>query len=83
LAEAEQIIKADKPAAAQTYIRVEQSKLPLAFVEKIVADPEIDFTVTPTAHLHLCEQIAGTGRAEKQGRQLEGLLLRRGAWHAG
>ncbi|MEB0042855.1 ABC transporter substrate-binding protein [Pseudomonas sp. MH10] len=47
LAEAEQIIKADKPAAAQTYIRVEQSKLPLALVEKIVADPEIDFTITP------------------------------------
>jgi NitT/TauT family transport system substrate-binding protein len=47
LAEAEHIIKADKPAAAQTYLRVEQSKLPLAFVEKIVADPEIDFTITP------------------------------------
>ncbi|MGV8916663.1 MAG: ABC transporter substrate-binding protein [Pseudomonas sp.] len=47
LAEAEKIIKADKPAAAQIYLRVEQSKLPLAFVEKIVADPEIDFTVTP------------------------------------
>jgi NitT/TauT family transport system substrate-binding protein len=47
LAEAEQIIKADKPAAAQTYIRVEQSKLPLAFVEKIVEAPEIEFTITP------------------------------------
>ncbi|MDY7562393.1 ABC transporter substrate-binding protein [Pseudomonas sp. 10B1] len=47
LAEAEHIIKADKPAAAQTYVRVEQSKLPLALVEKIVADPEIDFTITP------------------------------------
>lgn len=47
LAEAEQIIKADKPAAAQTYIRLEQSKLPLAFVEKIVEAPEIEFTITP------------------------------------
>jgi NitT/TauT family transport system substrate-binding protein len=47
LAEAAKIIKADKPAAAQTYIRVEQSKLPLPLVEKIVSDPEIDFTVTP------------------------------------
>jgi len=47
LAEAEKIIKADKPAAAQSYIRVEQSKLALPLVEKIVADPEIDFTVVP------------------------------------
>ncbi|MBC3207495.1 ABC transporter substrate-binding protein [Pseudomonas sp. SWRI111] len=47
LAEAEKIIKADKPAAAQAYIRVEQSKLPLTLVEQIVQDPEIDFTVVP------------------------------------
>jgi NitT/TauT family transport system substrate-binding protein len=47
LAEAEKIIKADKPAAAKTYIAVEQSKLPLPFVEKIVSDPEIDFTIVP------------------------------------
>lgn len=47
LVEAEKIIKADKTAAAQAYIRVEQSKLPLALVEQIVKDPEIDFTVVP------------------------------------
>ncbi|QXI18671.1 ABC transporter substrate-binding protein [Pseudomonas hamedanensis] len=47
LAEAEKIIKADRPAAAQAYIRVEQSKLPLTLVEQIVQDPEIDFTVVP------------------------------------
>lgn len=47
LVEAQSIIKADKPTAAQTYIRVEQSKLPLSLVEKIVTDPEIDFTVVP------------------------------------
>jgi NitT/TauT family transport system substrate-binding protein len=47
LAEAEQIIKADKNAAAQTYIDVEKSKLPLPFVQKIVSDPEIDFTIVP------------------------------------
>ena len=47
LAEAEKIIKADKSAAARTYIRVEQSKLPLELVEKIVNDPEINFTVVP------------------------------------
>ncbi|MEQ9727070.1 ABC transporter substrate-binding protein [Pseudomonas sp. WHRI 8822A] len=47
LVEASQIIKADKAAAAETYIKVENSKLPLAFVKKIIEDPENDFTVSP------------------------------------
>ncbi|MFC3396099.1 ABC transporter substrate-binding protein [Brenneria rubrifaciens] len=47
LAEASEIIKADKPAAAETYIRVEKSRLDPALVKKIVEDPEIDFTITP------------------------------------
>ena len=61
LAEAEQIIKADKPAAAKTYIRVEQSKLPLALVEKIVADPEIDFTVVPQRTFIYAEKLQELG----------------------
>ena len=47
LAEAEEIIKADTAGAAQSYIRVEQSKLPAAFIEKMIADPENNFTITP------------------------------------
>ncbi|EPL15904.1 ABC transporter substrate-binding protein [Pseudomonas sp. CF161] len=61
LAEAEQIIKADKPAAAKTYIRVEQSKLPLTLVEKIVADPEIDFTVVPQRTFIYAEKLQELG----------------------
>ncbi|MHC8387277.1 ABC transporter substrate-binding protein [Pseudomonas sp. MDT2-39-1] len=61
LAEAEKIIKADKPAAAQTYIRVEQSKLSLPLVEKIVADPEIDFTVVPQRTFIYAEQLQALG----------------------
>ncbi len=61
LAEAEKIIKADKPAAAQTYIRVEQSKLSLPLVEKIVADPEIDFTVVPQRTYIYAEQLQALG----------------------
>ena len=61
LAEAEQIIKADKPAAAQTYIRVEQSKLSLPLVEKIVADPEIDFTVVPQRTYIYAEKLQALG----------------------
>ncbi|WP_202370707.1 ABC transporter substrate-binding protein [Pseudomonas sp. MWU318] len=61
LAEAEKIIKADKPAAAQAYIRVEQSKLPLALVEQIVTDPEIDFTVVPQRTFIYAEKLQELG----------------------
>lgn len=61
LAEAENIIKADKPAAAQAYIRVEQSKLPLALVEQIVKDPEIDFTVVPHRTFIYAEKLQELG----------------------
>lgn len=61
LAEAEAIIKADKPAAAQTYIRVEESKLPLPLVEKIVADPEINFTIVPQRTFIYAEKLQELG----------------------
>jgi NitT/TauT family transport system substrate-binding protein len=47
LAEAARLINSDKNAAAETYIRVEHSSLPLALVQKIVNDPEIEFTISP------------------------------------
>ncbi|MGM3185833.1 ABC transporter substrate-binding protein [Musicola paradisiaca] len=47
LVEAAAIIKANKAAAAETYIRVEKSSLPPALVKRIVEDPEIDFTTVP------------------------------------
>ncbi|KTT49323.1 sulfonate ABC transporter substrate-binding protein [Pseudomonas oryzihabitans] len=47
LVEAAAFIRANKAAAAETYIRVENSKLPLALVQRIVEDPEIEFTVEP------------------------------------
>jgi len=47
LAEAARIINSDKNAAAVAYIRVEHSTLPLALVQKIVNDPEIEFTISP------------------------------------
>ena len=61
LAEAAQIIKADKVAAARTYIRVEQSKLSEDFVEKIVKDPEIDFTVVPQRTFIYAEKLQELG----------------------
>ncbi|MDE1166180.1 MAG: ABC transporter substrate-binding protein [Pseudomonas sp.] len=61
LAEAEKIIKADKTEAAKTYIRVEQSKLPLDLVEKIVKDPEIDFTIVPQRTYIYAEKLQELG----------------------
>ncbi|TBU97712.1 ABC transporter substrate-binding protein [Phytopseudomonas dryadis] len=61
LVEASQIIKADKAAAAQTYIKVENSRLPLEFVKKIVIDPEIDFTVSPERTFIYAEKLHELG----------------------
>jgi NitT/TauT family transport system substrate-binding protein len=47
LTEAAQFIKADKAKAADTFIRVQKSKLAPDLVRKIIEDPENDFTVTP------------------------------------
>jgi NitT/TauT family transport system substrate-binding protein len=47
LVEAAQLIKADKAKAADTFIRIQKSKLSPELVRKIVEDPENDFTVSP------------------------------------
>ncbi|RFO95593.1 sulfonate ABC transporter substrate-binding protein [Rhodoferax lacus] len=47
LLEASQFIKKNKTKAAETFIRVQKSKLSLDFVKKILDDPENDFTVSP------------------------------------
>jgi NitT/TauT family transport system substrate-binding protein len=47
LTEASQFIKKNKTKAAETFIRVQKSKLSLDFVKKILDDPENDFTVSP------------------------------------
>ena len=61
LVEAAQIVKADKVAAAKTYIRVEKSSLSQVFVEKIVQDPEIDFTVVPQRTFIYAERLHELG----------------------
>jgi NitT/TauT family transport system substrate-binding protein len=47
LVEAAQFIRANKAKAADTFIRVQKSKLAPDLVRKIVEDPENDFTVSP------------------------------------
>lgn len=47
LEEAMTLINSDKKGVAALWIKAENSKLPLAFVEKILNDPENVFTTTP------------------------------------
>lgn len=61
LSEAAKIINADKNAAAETYIRVEKSRLPLPLVQKIVNDPEISFTVSPERTFVYAEKLQELG----------------------
>lgn len=61
LSEAAKIINADKNAAAETYIRVEKSRLPLSLVQKIVNDPEISFTVSPERTFVYAEKLQELG----------------------
>lgn len=47
LVEAEKFIKNDKARAAETFIRVQKSRLSPELVRKIIEDPENDFTIQP------------------------------------
>ncbi|MDE2359246.1 MAG: ABC transporter substrate-binding protein, partial [Betaproteobacteria bacterium] len=47
LDESMKIINGDKKAAAEAYLRLARSKLPLESVEKLLNDPKIVFTTTP------------------------------------
>lgn len=47
LAEASQWIEAHKAEAAETYIRVEQSKLDLSFIKSVIDNEDVDFTIVP------------------------------------
>jgi NitT/TauT family transport system substrate-binding protein len=47
LNEASQWIETHKAEAAETYIRVEQSKLAPAFIKSVIDSPDVSFTTTP------------------------------------
>lgn len=47
LNEASQWIESHKAEAAETYIRIEQSKLDPAFVKSVIDSPEVSFTTVP------------------------------------
>jgi NitT/TauT family transport system substrate-binding protein len=55
LAEAEDFIRKDKGAAADTYIRVTKAKIDRAALLKIIDNPQFDFTITPKNTYPLAE----------------------------
>jgi NitT/TauT family transport system substrate-binding protein len=61
LVEAAQLIKADKAKAADTFIRIQKSKLSPELVRRIVEDPENDFTVSPHRTFVYAEELHKLG----------------------
>ncbi|MCS3469137.1 NitT/TauT family transport system substrate-binding protein [Pseudomonas sp. JUb42] len=55
LAEAEDFIRKDKGAAADTYIRVTKAKIDRTTLLKIIDNPDFDFTITPKNTYPLAE----------------------------
>lgn len=61
LVEAAEFIRNNKAKAADTFIRVQKSKLSPEFVRKIVEDPEINFTVSPERSFVYAEKLHEIG----------------------
>ena len=61
LVEAAEFIRNNKASAADTFIRVQKSKLSPQFVRKIVEDPEINFTVSPERSFVYAEKLYEIG----------------------
>jgi NitT/TauT family transport system substrate-binding protein len=66
LTEAIEMINADKAAAAQVYITQTGSKLEPAFVEEIVKNPEIQYTLTPLNTMKYAEFMHRVGAIKEQ-----------------
>lgn len=61
LGEATEIINKDKRAAARFWIEASKSSLPLDFVEKVVAGPQVRWTMVPENTMKFARFMATTG----------------------
>jgi NitT/TauT family transport system substrate-binding protein len=61
LKEAMEMIKADRRAAAQTHVELTKSKLDPAFVERIISEPDIDYTIVPKKTMEFAEFMQKVG----------------------
>ena len=83
LKEATEIVNKDKKAAAALWIEDSKSKLPLDMVAKLVAGPQVRWTLTPENTIEICRLHVGGRHAEKQGGLVEGLFLPGDLWREG
>ena len=63
--EANAFIKAHPREAAQIYLTVTKDKNPLDALEKMVADPDVDYTTTPVSVMKIVEFMHRVGRIKK------------------
>lgn len=66
LEEAIQFIKKDPAGAAALWVRVENSKLPVAYAEKIIRDPQNEWTMTPKKVMGYADYMARAGMIAKK-----------------
>jgi NitT/TauT family transport system substrate-binding protein len=61
LEEATAWIAANPKAAAETFVRVEKSKLDPAFIQKTLEDPQVEYTVAPLGSKKFADFLSKTG----------------------
>jgi NitT/TauT family transport system substrate-binding protein len=64
--EADAFIKAHPREAAQIYLKVVKDKTPLDELEKMVADPDVDYTTTPVSIMKIVDFMYSVGRIKKK-----------------
>jgi NitT/TauT family transport system substrate-binding protein len=64
--EADAFIKAHPRDAAQIYLKVVRDKTPLDELEKMVADPDVDYTTTPVSIMKIVDFMYSVGRIKKK-----------------
>jgi NitT/TauT family transport system substrate-binding protein len=64
--EADAFIKAHPREAAQIYLTVAKDKNPLDALEKMVADPDVDYTTTPVSVMKIVDFMHEVGRIKKK-----------------
>ena len=77
LKEATEIVNKDKTAAAALWIEDSKSKLPIEMVGKIVAGPQVRWTMTPENTMKFADFMAEVGTLKTKPDFVEGLLLPR------
>jgi sulfonate transport system substrate-binding protein len=64
--EADAFIKAHPREAAQIYLTVTKDKNPLDALEKMVSDPDVDYTTTPVSVMKVVDFMYSVGRIKKK-----------------